>query len=170
MEAWDPALALGEAELDDAHELLYQLNSATEEAVARGDLRTARWKLDELFDVTGAHFAAEERWMRETAYPAAAGHQADHAAYLGELHKLRKELGASGLSPLFRLWFGSRFTGWLRLHVKGMDQQFHRHLRLWKEAQALLAAVPPPGAPPAAGTPGAAAPSPAAAPAPKPGA
>lgn len=156
MEPWHEALEGGDVELDDAHRLLYEVNSAAEEAVTRNDLRTTRWKLDELFDVTGAHFAAEERWMRESEYPAMAGHLADHAAYLAELHKLRKELGQNGLSPLFRLWFTSRFTGWLRSHVKGMDQAFHRHLRLWKEAQALAAAAPAgdpaaaPGADPAA--------------------
>ncbi len=142
MEPWNEALEGGDEELDDAHRLLYEVNSAAEAAVARSDLRTTRWKLDELFDVTGAHFAAEERWMRESEYPAMAGHLADHAAYLAELHKLRKELGQNGLSPLFRLWFTSRFTGWLRSHIKGMDQAFHRHLRLWKEARALAAAAP----------------------------
>jgi len=150
VEPWTDALAGGDAELDDAHQLLYELNGATEAAVARGDLRTARWKLDELFDVTGAHFAAEERWMRESAYPAAAPHLADHADYLGELHKLRKEIAQHGLSPLFKLWFGSRFTGWLRSHVKGMDLQFQRHLRHWKEAQAAATAAagaPAPDAP-----------------------
>jgi hemerythrin-like metal-binding protein len=142
VEPWSDDLAGGDAELDDAHRLLYELSTATEEAVARGDLRTARWKLDELFDVTGAHFAAEERWMRESGYPAAAPHQADHADYLGELHKLRKELSQHGLSPLFKLWFGSRFTGWLRSHVKGLDLQFQRHLRHWKEAQVAATAAP----------------------------
>lgn len=166
METWHESLEGGDAELDGAHRQLWALSTAAEEAVARNDPRTTRWKLDEFFELTGAHFAEEERLMRESAYPGADAHLQDHASYLTELHKLRKELGLNGLSPLFRLWFGSRFTGWLRSHVKGMDQSFHRHLRLWKEAQAAAAAAPAPPETPASP----ATPAPAGAPPAQPGA
>ena len=56
--------------------------------------------------------------MRDSAFPDAAAHAAVHAEHVAELHKLRKELAQNGLSPLFRLWFGSRFTGWMRAQGK----------------------------------------------------
>ncbi len=137
--------ALAEGRLEDSHRRLHELADEVEAAVARGDLRIARWKLDALFDDTGAHFAAEERLMREARYPDADAHAGVHAEHVAELHQLRKELAQHGLSPLFKLWFGSRFTGWMRSHVRGMDQALERHLRRWAEAQA-AAPQPPPGA------------------------
>lgn len=141
--------APAEGELGASHHDLHALADEVEAAVGRGDLRIARWKLDALFDETGVHFVLEERLMRDSAFPAAEAHAAVHAEHVAELHKLRKELAQNGLSPLFRLWFSSRFTGWMRSHVRGMDQALERHLRQWREAQA---AAPPPAeaaAPPA---------------------
>lgn len=138
------------SDMEHAHRRLHELAEEVEATVERGELRLARWKLETLIDEAGAHFLLEERLMRESAYPEADAHAAVHAEHVAELHKLRKELAQHGLSPLFKLWFGSRFAGWMRSHVRGMDQALERHLRRWAEAQA-AAPQPPPGtaAPPA---------------------
>jgi hypothetical protein len=73
---------------------------------------------------------------------------------MADFGRLLAELRARGLSPLFRLWFGSRFQDWLRFHIRGQDVQLYRHLRQWLEAQARqaeAALIAQAGSPPAKG-------------------
>jgi hypothetical protein len=77
--------------------------------------------------------------MAESAFRETSAHVQAHAAYLKELEGLIAELPAAGLSPRFRLWFGSRLAPWLRLHIRGIDAQFARHYRAWLEKQAKVA-------------------------------
>ena len=132
--AFDPATAL--AELDRMHAHLEEVNTAVEAAVGAASLRTVRWHLDELFDHTAAHFHFEERLMSGCDFPGRGPHLADHGAYLEDLHKIRRELAANGLTPRFSLWFRSRCAGWMRAHARGMDQQLARHVASWLEARA----------------------------------
>jgi hemerythrin len=136
MEAWSAALEVGFPEMDDAHQALYRDIAAIDAAAARGDQAGAQAALDGLFERSGDHFAAEERLMTESAYAALAEHRGAHAAFLEDLHKLRKELGARGLSPLFRLWFGSRIAGWLRYHITTADVAFYQRYRAFLDGRA----------------------------------
>jgi hemerythrin len=158
MEAWNPALEVGHAEMDGEHRGLYGLTAQAGDCLARGDAGGVVGALSALFTTSATHFEHEEALMRQSAYPALAEHLEAHRAFMLDFGKLREEVRARGLSPLFRLWFGSRFQDWLRYHIRGQDVQFYRHLRQWQEAQAKQAeaalmaqakADPPAGATPA---------------------
>jgi hemerythrin-like metal-binding protein len=139
MDPWNQDLSVGVAEADEVHRALYELSAQAKEAMDRGDRAAVQAHLDDLRTASADHFAAEERLMETSGFAGLKDHRAAHAAYLGELDKLGAELAARGLSPLFRLWFGSRLTDWLRFHLRGADAQFYRHWRLHQEEQARAA-------------------------------
>jgi hemerythrin-like metal-binding protein len=170
MEPWNAGLCLGVAEADEAHRAIYELTSQAEEAMLRADPAGVKLHLDALYAASVAHFAMEEGQMAESRFPGAKAHREAHAAFMGEFGKIQAELAARGLSPLFRLWFGSRFIDWLRFHIKGVDVQFYRHWRGFQEeqaraAEAALAAAAKAGPPKAEAAPPAPRPKEASAPA-----
>jgi hemerythrin len=172
MEPWNPGLDVGHAEMDEAHRGLYQFTVQAADATGRDEVESVRRLLAELFTASEHHFQAEEGLMLECTYPATKEHREAHRAFMTDFGKLRAELEARGLSPLFRLWFGSRFADWLRFHIRGQDVHFYRFHRHWQEQQAQAAearliaeagATLTPAAPPGgAARPGAAGPKPSA--------
>jgi hemerythrin len=139
MESWSQSFEVGVPRMDEAHRALNQHLETAVEAVERGDRAGTGAALGALAEGTAAHFQEEEGLMQASAFPGLKGHREAHAAFLAELRKVRAELEARGLSPLFRLWFGSRLADWIRFHVKGLDAQFARHHRAWQEEQARAA-------------------------------
>jgi len=139
MEPWNANLCLGVAEADEDHRALYDLTAQAEEAMQGADPDGVKRHLDALYAASVAHFSIEEGQMAESAFPGAKAHREAHAAFMAEFVKIKSELAARGISPLFRLWFGSRFIDWLRFHIKGVDGQFYRHWRLHQEEQARAA-------------------------------
>jgi len=136
MGSWNAGLEVGHAEMDGEHRGLYGLTVQAAGCAARNDSGGVAGALSALFTTSVAHFEHEEALMVESAYPALDEHREAHRSFMVDFAKLREELGTRGLSPLFRLWFGSRFQDWLRLHIRGQDVQFYRHLRQWQEDQA----------------------------------
>jgi hemerythrin-like metal-binding protein len=127
---WDPALALGHAELDGQHEELFRRLGALVTAMQAG---TPRHEVGALFDFLGEyvarHFAAEEQVMAETAYPGANVHAAAHSRFIRDYGELRALYEANGAAAAVvvktRVWI----EGWLRSHIARADQGLARHLR-----------------------------------------
>jgi len=136
MGAWNADLETGHAEMDGEHRGLFGLTVQAAGCAARNDPGGVAGALSALYTTSAAHFEHEEALMVESAYPALDEHREAHRSFIVDFARLREELGARGLSPLFRLWFGSRFQDWLRYHIRGQDLQFYRHLRQWQEALA----------------------------------
>lgn len=129
MVQWDPALALGHAEIDSQHKELFRRFGALVEAMEGGDPRDVGLLFDFLGEYVVKHFAAEEQVMADTAYPGATVHVAAHARFVreyGELRSLFETAGAThGVVVKTRTWI----EDWLRAHIAGVDQALARHLR-----------------------------------------
>jgi hemerythrin len=136
MDPWNTALEVGHAEMDGEHRGLFGLTLQAAGCLERNDPGGVAGALSALFTTSATHFDHEEALMAGSGYPGLKEHRQAHAAFMTDFDKLRDELKSRGLSPLFRLWFGSRFQDWLRFHIRGQDVQFYRHLRQWQEAQA----------------------------------
>jgi len=139
MEAWNVGLDVGHADMDLEHRGLYDLVARAAEAVALDDPGGVADAMGALFEHSATHFEHEEALMTQSAFEGRKLHAEAHRAFTADFQKLRDELQARGLSPLFRLWFGSRFQDWLRFHIRGQDVQFYRHFRQWQEAEAQAA-------------------------------
>lgn len=139
MEPWNPNMDVGVQEMDEAHRGLDHQIKVALEAVQKGNAPAVAATLASVVADLRLHFTSEEAMMEESAYRERGAHAEAHAAYLGELEDVASEFPASGLSPRFQLWFGSRLAPWLKLHIRGLDAQFARHYRAWQEKQAKAA-------------------------------
>jgi hemerythrin-like metal-binding protein len=136
MDSWNAGLEVGHADMDAEHRGLYDLTERAAGALEREDAPGVADALGDLHALSVVHFGHEEALMVQSAFEGLKAHREAHHAFMADFGKLLAELRARGLSPLFRLWFGSRFQDWLRFHIRGQDVQFYRHLRQWLEAQA----------------------------------
>ena len=126
---WTPALAVGHDTIDGQHQELFRRLGTLLDAMQLGD----RVEIGRLFDFLGAyvveHFDAEERFMRETAYPGMNVHKAAHDRFVREYHDLRRLYDVER-----RLRGGDHQDAvlgaeWLSTHIGGTDVALARHLR-----------------------------------------
>jgi hemerythrin len=116
-----PELSVGFEEIDGQHRHLMQCIEAATAAVETDDRASVRDALTELGDYLVAHFAAEESFMAQAAYPDRSRHKAAHDIFMQDFMQLAQELDTSGLSPLVRQWIVARVPEWIRFHIHAND-------------------------------------------------
>ena len=124
---WRENFSIGIAEVDHEHrELIGLINSLH---AALGDERAGEQVeafLGEIFADIAAHFALEERVMRERRYGALAGHKADHERLLDQLRDMM-DAQAEG-AELDDARFGGQLAEWFSGHFRTHDARFHHSL------------------------------------------
>ena len=124
---WQANFAIGIDEVDHEHrELIALINSLH---AALGEQRAGERVeafLGEIFADISAHFALEERVMRERRYDAFAEHKADHERLLDQLRDMMDEQ-ADG-SVLDDARFGAQLAEWFAGHFRTHDARLHRNL------------------------------------------
>jgi hemerythrin len=112
---WSDQLALGEATMDDTHrEFVAMLNAVV--AAPESELVKS---LDVFIKHTEEHFAQEERWMQEFAFPPLHCHQGEHANVLEIMREVRKRV-AGGEVHLGRT-LAEAIAEWFPQHAGSMD-------------------------------------------------
>lgn len=113
--AWSDALLLGHGAMDAAHREFVDLVAALSQAQEQS--------LPALFDAfivhVEEHFAAEERLMLQSAFPAMHCHRDEHAAVLATVHTARDKL-AHGDPTLCRK-IVPELARWFPAHVDYLD-------------------------------------------------
>lgn len=123
-----PDLTSGFDPLDSQHQpLLDRLDAAIASARA-GDVAGTRQALATLSDFLIAHFAAEELFMAEAAYPERAPHKTAHDLFIQDFMSLTRELDAGDLTPRLVHWISERVPGWLKFHIQVNDVPLGRYL------------------------------------------
>ena len=115
---------LGHAQMDSIREELMQLLTA---AASCRDASSLAVQLDRIIEHTRDHFAMEEEWMVQIAFPMIAEHRAEHRQLLGELEMMRRRLRPLTL-PLVLSFVRERLPEWLALHLTRMDSMLAAHL------------------------------------------
>jgi len=83
---WKDSYSVGIEAVDHEHkELIELINKLYEELMARGEPLTASAFFGDLIKAISAHFALEERFMREQGYDQLPQHKADHERLLDEI-------------------------------------------------------------------------------------
>lgn len=112
---WHGHLQLGFAPMDATHEeflsLVDVLLAAPDAAVAEA--------LAAVHAHTREHFAAEERWMDETGFPAAGCHRDEHAAVLASMEGVGRKVAAGDVEAARRL--ARALTEWFPGHTDYLD-------------------------------------------------
>ena len=124
---WSDDFSVGVADIDEEHKGLIDLINQLYANLQRGA------SADEVADFFGeiyanisAHFALEEKIMRESGYQEYAAHKNEHEQLLDEIRDLMDEyeqhsaIDESELSARLQTWFGN--------HFKTMDSRLHKAL------------------------------------------
>jgi hemerythrin len=125
---WRPQYSVGVEEVDHEHRLMIGLINSLHERL--GQERSGE-RVEEFFaeihaDIA-AHFALEEKVMRDRHYDALAAHKADHERLLDELREMMDEMAAGAVLDDERL--GARLSAWFGGHFQTHDARLHKYLQ-----------------------------------------
>ena len=124
---WRPTFSVGVDAVDYEHQLLIGLiNELYDDFVASRSSERLRSFLGELYARIAAHFALEEKIMREVGYDEYEDHKKDHEALLDELTDIMEDVG-DGVTG-FEDRLGSQLDGWFSEHFQTHDARLHKHL------------------------------------------
>jgi hemerythrin-like metal-binding protein len=124
---WREDFRVGIEEVDHEHrELIALVNTAHDALGADRSGERVEACLGEIHARISAHFALEERAMRERGYPELGDHKADHERLLDDIRDLMDEHDAGG--ALDDAAFGARLAEWFGGHFRTQDARFHRFL------------------------------------------
>jgi hemerythrin-like metal-binding protein len=118
---WNEYLPTGWEPIDREHAALVDRLGTILAAVNASDTARAHAAADELLRDAGAHFAHEERLMRDNAYPQLARHKEAHDLFLADVAAFASEVATKGITPEFRRWATGRVLEWFRFHVLAND-------------------------------------------------
>lgn len=121
----DEKYQLGIKEMDDTHKEFADLVNRL--AALKGDEKAFQALFEQLGAHTRAHFAHEERLMKESGFPALQEHCAEHAKILGQFAQINRIVQKG------RIGFGHAFVEdvphWFELHAATMDSALAAHLK-----------------------------------------
>ncbi len=123
---WKDEFSVGVAAVDLEHreliELINDLHTMTGENATYDDVISM---LGEIFAQISAHFALEEKYMRESRYPHYPEHKADHESLLDELRDIMDRVEDDGRYDDAAL--SGELSRWFSEHFKTHDARLHRH-------------------------------------------
>ena len=124
---WKPEFSVGNAAVDHEHreliDLINNIHAGISQGAGRDQLASG---LGEIYAQIAAHFALEEKMMRDADYLGYAPHKDDHESLLDQLAEIIDAVELEGshdeqaLSSALNLWFSEHF----RTH----DAQLHGRL------------------------------------------
>ncbi len=137
MYKWSEDLATGIAEIDRQHqELFARLNRILEACAEQKGRQEVGSYIQFLEEYVIEHFQAEEKQMEAHAYPALAGHRAEHVQFTAQIHKIKEEFNEYG-TAIHVLLMAIRASGdWLVSHIKKVDKAMAEFLRTKLAAKA----------------------------------
>lgn len=125
---WKDEFAIGIPAVDHEHRaligLINELHAQLAEPDAPPDAVAAF--LGEINARIGAHFALEEKVMRDRRYDQLAAHKADHERLLDEIRDLMDRYEDD--EGFYETELADRLSDWFAVHFRTHDARLHRHL------------------------------------------
>jgi hemerythrin-like metal-binding protein len=124
---WKPEFSVGNAAVDHEHRELIQLINSVHAVISGGaDRDRMAAGLGEIYAQIAAHFALEEKIMRDAGYADFGPHKADHESLLDQLadiiHAVERD------NKLDDQDLSSRLNRWFTEHFGSHDAKLHRQL------------------------------------------
>ena len=125
---WREEFRLGVPAIDYEHETLIALLNDLHAGLKneRDSLEVSRF-LGEVHTKISAHFALEERMMRERGYDQYAEHKADHERLLDEIREIMDQVEGDG-SYSYEEELSTRLAAWFSVHFRTHDARLHHKL------------------------------------------
>jgi len=124
---WKPEYSVGDPAIDYEHEMMIrQINTLYDQLDACADSEAIEAVLGEIHADISAHFALEERMMKQANYTGFEDHKEDHEELLDQLHEMM-ELNFQSpedRDSLLKL----RLSDWFGHHFSTFDARLHRKL------------------------------------------
>ncbi len=123
---WSDDFCIGVESIDHEHrELIILLNEICQALGGKSGIVKDKL-MGELFARISAHFALEEKIMRNHRYDRYQEHKLDHDKLLDELREIMDDHEASGYASAEKLV--KALVSWFTLHFKSEDARLHRQL------------------------------------------
>jgi hemerythrin len=124
---WKDEFSVGVAAVDVEHrELIELINSLDADMLEHATQKTVVESLGEIYARISAHFALEEKIMREADYDGYATHKEDHESLLDELLDIIDSVDDSGRYD--RAALSRSLDSWFSDHFRTHDAKLHRRL------------------------------------------
>jgi hemerythrin-like metal-binding protein len=124
---WKPQFSVGNAAVDHEHRELVDLINSIHAGISEGaDREQLVSGLGEIFAQIAAHFALEEKLMRDAGYDGYEPHKNDHESLLDQLADIIDDVELSGTYDVHAL--SSALTPWFSEHFRTHDALLHGKL------------------------------------------
>lgn len=124
---WKDEFSVGVPDVDHEHQELIGLINDLHDAMSSGSGNvTVMDFLGEIYARISAHFALEEKIMRDRKYDEYAEHKAEHEALLDKLRDIMDDYEENAYFSDEE--FSSAVEKWFTDHFKTRDARLHRHL------------------------------------------
>ncbi|MDH3691013.1 MAG: hemerythrin family protein [Gammaproteobacteria bacterium] len=124
---WKEEFSVGVPSIDYEHRALIELLNELYMSLSRRYSATAITEfLGEIYAKIAAHFALEEKLMRESHYDQYQEHKADHDHLLEEILDIMDDCEKK--ETLDESYLGSRLSEWFTTHFKTHDARLHSRL------------------------------------------
>jgi hemerythrin len=124
---WEKRYSVGIEAVDHEHrELVDLINRLHEKATAQGSKLAVLGFFGDLYKAISAHFALEERFMREKRYDQLPQHKGDHERLLDEVRDLMEDYEVHDVFDEKVL--AQRIDAWFSRHFESHDARLHRAL------------------------------------------
>jgi hemerythrin len=124
---WKAEYSVGVQSMDDEHRHMIELiNDVYEELKGHPDADSIEQFLGDVYHAIAAHFALEERLMREAAYAEYATHKEDHEELLDQIRDMMDAVSSNGEQGLAML--EQRLSAWFGNHFATFDARLHHQL------------------------------------------
>ena len=124
---WKEQYSLGVPEVDHEHrELIDLINELYASVIGSGSDLTVADFLGELYARVGAHFALEEKIMRDNNYDEYRDHKSDHERLLDDIRDLMDDYEDGAYVDVEA--FGRRLDEWFGDHFRTRDARLHNKI------------------------------------------
>jgi hemerythrin len=124
---WKDEYSVGIEAVDHEHrELIDLINRLHDELHSPAAMLTVPAFFGDLLKGISAHFALEEKIMRDHAYGELGSHKADHERLLDDLCDIMQSFEHS--EEVDRMELAHRLDSWFSNHFRTHDAKFHREL------------------------------------------
>lgn len=124
---WKAEFSVGVPSIDYEHrELIESINGLIDVAHDGATHETVSGALGEIYTQISAHFALEERIMRNARYDGYPEHKEDHESLLDELRDIMDRVDDDGAYDEDQLCSG--LERWFSIHFQTQDARLHKRL------------------------------------------
>ncbi len=125
---WRTDFETGDPAIDHEHkDMINRINDFLITAETEPETNLLLAQLGDIYAWISAHFALEEKIMRNQKYPEYEAHKDDHEKLLDDLREIMEEIENAGAAGDLKT-VQSRLSDWFVNHFKTMDARLHSAL------------------------------------------